>query len=652
VFVFLLFLLYSNYEEVVGEVKAFHTKIFPPSLPPAPTWNATRAAVATLPQLLPTRTSSTTTSSPSSSCHLPVLDPWHPAILPYVSDKPSLVCSKHQKSLVYIEFNSLVVNSTALEELNLLRSQVNCKFAYISLLSSDNYKFLPEEELKGPRVVLSSNYTSVLVTCSQVGGIHSLFLHWPFRPLYTNILPYLPRKPPKKTSDDKKKKYSVAILLIDSLSQLSLIRYLPRAKKTIEALGGVIFKGHHKIGHNSWPNVMALLGGERLPPWPLDLARSSCFYIDREHKPLLLKEFGDRGWTTLFLEDFQLYGLVREGTIGFTEAPGDHYYRSTYWPITKERGWRGGMRNRLVGKADNYACQQELPAYQHQFRILEDILMHQEGPTFSYFHLNEYTHNELAMARHYDLPLEQLVTKLSKAGALNDTFFLLLADHGFQRGDNPFVLTEQGTMENNMPAFLLLPPSSLLTDHPEMVDALRGNANRLSSHLDIYVTLRELLSMGSDKPLVDAGRGSPGKSLLHPIENRGCAGAGVPPQHCSCTEGRVKLEKSGLQKLARAILRDTDTLLQPLGLCRQLKLSEIREASLRPKTEGQKHSVLEMQLAVSAPLVEAVFQATIAISTNPPSLHRVTLTRMDWYSTTSKCLPSNFPHLRPYCICF
>ena len=72
------------------------------------------------------------------------------------------MCSEHQKSLVYIEFNSLVINSTALQELNLRRSQVlyylsysneihtyffyqvNCKFAYISLLSSDNYKFLPE----------------------------------------------------------------------------------------------------------------------------------------------------------------------------------------------------------------------------------------------------------------------------------------------------------------------------------------------------------------------------------------------------------------------------------------------------------------------------------------------------------------------------
>ena len=35
------------------------------------------------------------------------------------------MCATHQKSLVYIEFNSLNVNSTALKELGLLRSQVS-----------------------------------------------------------------------------------------------------------------------------------------------------------------------------------------------------------------------------------------------------------------------------------------------------------------------------------------------------------------------------------------------------------------------------------------------------------------------------------------------------------------------------------------------
>ena len=102
-----------------------------------------------------------------------------------------------------------------------------------------------------------------------------------------------------------------------------------------------------------------------------------------------------------------------------------------------------------MGKADNYACQQEVPAHTHQFRILRDLLLHQEGPIFAYVHLNEYTHNDLTMARHYDKPLKELLTELSKAGGLNDTFFVLLADHGFQRGENPFTFTEQVAIGRN-----------------------------------------------------------------------------------------------------------------------------------------------------------------------------------------------------------
>ena len=81
-----------------------------------------------------------------------------------------------------------------------------------------------------------------------------------------------------------------------------------------------------EVGHNSWPNVMALLGGELQLPWPLDQvfsssydfvpsaspstndqyqfpkccqildqARSSCYYIDLEQKPLLLEVNSVRG---------------------------------------------------------------------------------------------------------------------------------------------------------------------------------------------------------------------------------------------------------------------------------------------------------------------------------------------------------------------
>ena len=59
-----------------------------------------------------------------------------------------------------------------------------------------------------------------------------------------------------------------------------------------------------------------------------------------------------------------------------------------------------------------------------------------------------------------------------------------------------------------MPAFVLLPPTSLAAEHPEMVASLLANADHLTSHLDLYVTLREVLAMGSKEPLVEPTRGS------------------------------------------------------------------------------------------------------------------------------------------------
>ena len=65
----------------------------------------------------------------------------------------------------------------------------------------------------------------------------------------------------------------------------------------------------------------------------------------------------------------------------------------------------------------------------------------------------------------------------------------------------------QGKVENNMPAFGLLPPTSLAVEQPEMMAALLANADGLTSHLDLYVTLRELLAMGSKDSLEEQDRG-------------------------------------------------------------------------------------------------------------------------------------------------
>ena len=65
-----------------------------------------------------------------------------------------------------------------------------------------------------------------------------------------------------------------------------------------------------------------------------------------------------------------------------------------------------------------------------------------------------------------------------------------------------------------MPALLLLPPTSLAVEHPDMLAALKSNADSLTSQLDLYVTLREVMAMGSKAPLVEPTRGKTLSLLL------------------------------------------------------------------------------------------------------------------------------------------
>ena len=59
-----------------------------------------------------------------------------------------------------------------------------------------------------------------------------------------------------------------------------------------------------------------------------------------------------------------------------------------------------------------------------------------------------------------------------------------------------------------MPAFMIVPPTSFAAEQPDMVVALEENAKGLTSHLDIYLTLRELMAMGNGlQPLAERPQG-------------------------------------------------------------------------------------------------------------------------------------------------
>ena len=535
-------------------------------------------------------------------------------------------------------------------------STITCSYSYIKLVDTDTYTFLPEVVMVRSPVVLSSRFSSVWVRCVRNSlywldslPAPSLLLYWLGVELYRNVLLYVPRvDPPLHTR--AKDQFSVVTFIIDAMSQQNLVRSLPLTKSFLDSRGGFLFAGQNKVLHNSYPNVMALLSGETGGGWPPDWPnRTGIYYLDMERQPLLQTMYRDHGYITLLLEDLQVYGtLTRKNQLGFRTPPADIYYRAPFLAMLEED--LGLMRNRLVGKADCFACLQEQLVHVPELRVVEDFIsMYSAVPTFAHIHLNEYTHNDLNMGKLYDKDLRQMMARLVESGALENTFFLLMGDHGFQRAEEPFVLTRQGAVENDMPALYLLPPAELSTSHSQMYRNLRTNTNKLTSFFDINQMLRQLLALASNKTTADlfSGMEGHGKSLLEDVGDRTCAQADVPEDYCRCTDGISELPPDQAQQMAESIIRDINSFLMEFTLCQELELSEVKEGTVK-RTNDLNSVKVKFGVTNRGGIFEGSFSWSSAWA---QSVRSGSVVRLDWYSSTSLCVPDTLNYIRPYCIC-
>ena len=249
------------------------------------------------------------------------------------------------------------------------------------------------------------------------------------------------------------------------------------------------------------------------------------------------------------------------------------------------------------------------------------------------------------MAKNYDADLAVMLTNLSNEKALEDTFLLLMGDHGYRT--QGFANLPQGEIENNMPGLLIIPPKDLAVEHPDWLKNLKANADVLTSHWDIHHMFRDILGIaGGAEEVVDVYKDHkvPGASLFSPLGRRSCTEAGVPLEFCSCPDGHISLDPSSVQDIAQAVLMDINIFLQPLWGCRKLELANITSAVI--KMEGEVIS-LEAVLAMS---IEPV-TFNMRLSSSGENISSLSLTRSDKYSETSHCVPEAEPGARQYCIC-
>jgi hypothetical protein len=343
--------------------------------------------------------------------------------------------------------------------------------------------------------------------------------------------------------------------------------------------------------------------------------------------------FHDHGWTTLFLEDY-----VRWGT-------GVEYAGTSPFDLTYKQAYT------YLGKS--------LPQ-PNPWQVARDFMIgYSRIPTFLHLHVSEISHDDLNLPKVFDQELVNMFNSLVSAGALNETFLILMGDHGFRDTYMPtgFAKTEQGIIENNMPGLVVLPPASLARDRPGLLAALQGNAGVLTSQFDLAQLLREVLALSTGQSVEELfpGQGSWGPqvprrgiSLLRPIPERSCAQAGVPLDYCSCPSGDMAMEAARVEGLVRAVLEDVDTYLEPGWGCRRLQDHVTNISSATVRTEGP---VGLVQALVQLTIRPVEFRVKVHFSRTDLSVVRAGLVRTDRYELTSRCVPRSEPAARPLCVC-
>ena len=386
------------------------------------------------------------------------------------------------EDLLFTRMDKLHINNSRLGDLGLAREQVRCNFSYIGAKPAKpwtpDYPAIP---LEGDMMTLSPKYNAIATRCSKHENVtasldlsHIVLFYVPPPDLTERLYIKTGNTTGKWVAGTGQKtgqQYSVATVVIDSLSQMNMYRSLPRSVQKAKAMGGIAFSGFHKVGLNSKPNMMAMASG-------------SSSSSGKTMQPLVQGLYHNLGWKTVYFEDM----LHWVGHALRSEA------MSPYpWDLTYHEAWKylRGSHN-----------------HQSQLLAIWDLLLaYKDVPSYIHSHLSEYIHDNLNMGKNYDADLVAMLTDLSARAALDDTFFLLMGDHGYRQGS--FAATKQGVIENNMPALIIIPPANFAKDHPDLYANLKANAELLTSMFDIHHMLRQVVKSFVPHPCHLLRRSSP-----------------------------------------------------------------------------------------------------------------------------------------------
>lgn len=454
-------------------------------------------------------------------------------------------------------------------------------------------------------------------------------------------------------------KYSVMVFGLDSMSRLNFRRQMPKSfnflKKVMNAFE---FFGYNKIGDNTYPNLVAALTGFS----EKELEETCLFKGKKSHYDncyLIWKTFAEAGYLTNYAEDANYMGLFNFYREGFIRQPTDYYLR----PIFNE------MEN-------NIATQKVINVFmclggRYPFNIFIDYIKKfinsfNKTPFFSFLWSTSMTHDDFNNAQYIDHDYLDFLKHL-KTHSVNNTILIFMSDHGIRWGE--FRETYQGMMEERQPMLYIVLPEDFKSQYPDAVNNLKVNERRLTTHYDLYETLKDLANTTLLTPIelssrikeTDLAEPIPrGISLFVPIPPiRTCEAAGIDDHWCTCHQKHIiSTTDPRVQQSARYIVKEINSMLQAYSQCQTLYLMSINEAVLLTSNKNiTKRSSTKNFLDITVRIVTkpgfGEFEGTIRhepdVIKNSKLLLTGTISRINLYGKQSYCVDDY--QMKLYCFC-
>ena len=491
-------------------------------------------------------------------CKLPDIDPFDSRILHLIHPVEPLEC--HGRApLTYMDGRTLRINWVVLDHVY-ENDLLQCEYSGFSRSGNDNQVTYEKNVIA---FIESVNVSSefVKVTCFGGQGL-----------IYKNFHTVIQRIPKVESRCEKNHErfrkrenpseiMNIVMIGIDSMSRLNYERNMPRTRKyVLDNLQGIEFVGYNKVADRAFGNMIPLLVGKSREELTIGKGKP----LDDE--AFLWNLFSERGYRTLYAEDWSDQSVFPFGKEGFHRPPADYYMRPFNLEIQDEKDlWNSGHR-----------CFGGTPDTQLVLDYMLDCAsVFKHKPYFAYAFTSRLTRDDFNAASLADEMYLSFFKKLKVGGHLQNTTIIFYSNQGQRCG--LMRETYVGQLEERLPMLNIIFPDWFLEKYPNIAETLRTNAHRLITPFDVHETIIDLLVLKGDFKRTGNIRQRAISLLQEVPAQRTCAHAYIKHQWCTCHND---LSVSIVQLCAKAVVEHINKRLYlSKHLCTQVTLGHITAAS-------------------------------------------------------------------------